>query len=458
ASKWVGYGLAFIWFWAGVVYHLLFFTAINPAAYGFGAMFILQGAFFLRGTAQDKLMFWHEKSLRNYVGIGLTIFGLLIYPLLAYILERELAKIISIGLPCPTALLHESGLNRKWTGSVSLVYHNKRTEKYQSMTKVNQELHKSDTPKVKYQVTNWSSYNNALKNRGNITLYLSDDVYPNWYSDLPALRGGQQLYSDLCIESLMMIKCLFKLPYRQLEGFTLSLFKLMQVEDLKVPCYSQICRRAKELEISSAIIPTKGSIVIAIDSTGVKVYGEGEWKVRKHGVSKRRTWRKLHLGVDPATNFIHCHTLTLNDVDDGSQLDELIDQVVCPIKEATLDGAYDFEHCWDSLIEKGIRPIIPPRSNAVEWYLERPGDYPQYPRNAILKEIEKSDRKTWKKNSGYHQRSLSETAMFRYKTLHGPTFFSRSFHKQKVENDIKIKMLNIMTAQGMPNTIPRKTA
>jgi len=305
---------------------------------------------------------------------------------------------------------------------------------------------------------NWSEYNDALKNRGNITLYFSDEAIENWYSDLAAQKGAQYIYSDLCIEACMMVKCLFKLPYRQLEGMLTSLLTLMKIDHLKVPSYTQICRRVTTLEITPFNIPPGGCITIAIDSTGIKIYGEGEWKVRKHGVSKRRTWRKLHLGVDPKTGFVHCHTLTLNDVDDGSQLEELIDQVEAPIKETTLDGAYDFEHCWDSLISRGVNPIIPPRKNAVEWYIEEPGDNPNFPRNAIIDRIDQTDRKTWKKESGYHQRSLSETAMFRYKTIFGTMFFSRIFQKQGVENDIKIKMLNIMTAQGMPDTEPRKAA
>jgi hypothetical protein len=333
-----------------------------------------------------------------------------------------------------------------------------KNAKYQPMSKVKKDIQKSDTPKQKYQVANWSEYNNALKNRGNITLYFSDEVIENWYSDVPAQKGAQYVYSDLCIEACMMVKSLFKLPYRQLEGMLTSLLELMKIDHLQVPSYTQICRRVETLEITPFNIPPGGAIIVAIDSTGIKIYGEGEWKVRKHGVSKRRTWRKLHLGVDPKTGFVHCHTLTLNDVDDGSQLEELIDQVEAPIKEATLDGAYDFEHCWDMLIARGITPIIPPRKNAVEWYLKEPGDYPEYPRNAIIERIDQTDRETWKKESGYHQRSLSETAMFRYKTIFGPIFFSRIFEKQSVENDIKIKMLNIMTAQGMPNSKPRKAA
>ena len=187
------------------------------------------------------------------------------------------------------------------------------------------------------------------------------------------------------------------------------------------------------------MIHQKGSIVIAIDSTGLKIFGEGESKVRKHGFSKRRTWRKLHLGVDPKTGFIHCHTLTLYDIDDGSQLGDMLDQVEIEITHACLDEAYDHEDCWDNLIQRHINPIIPPRDNAVEWYLEQPGDFPEYPRNDAFDRIDQIGKKEWKKEKGYHQRSLSETAMFRFKTIHSNKLYSRIFDKQKIENNIKSK-------------------
>ncbi len=326
------------------------------------------------------------------------------------------------------------------------------------MSKIKKDTQSSDKSKVKYQVLNWSSYNEALVRRGDITIYFSDEVLDQWYSDLPAQRGAQPVYSDLCIETLLMIKVVFKLAYRQTQGFANSLLRLMDLSDLNVPSYTQLCRRAATLEVVPYQIPQNGSIVIAIDSTGLKIYGEGEWKVRKHGYSKRRTWRKLHLGVDSKTGFIHCHTLTLNDVDDGSQLEDLLDQVETEVTDACLDGAYDHEDCWDDLIGRKINPIIPPRENAVEWYLEELGDFPEYPRNAAITRIDQIGKKEWKKEVGYHRRSLSETAMFRYKTIHGNKLYSRIFNRQEIENSIKIKTLNIMTAQGMPISKPIKVA
>jgi hypothetical protein len=310
----------------------------------------------------------------------------------------------------------------------------------------------SSTDKVKetYRTRNWEQYNTALVSRGNITIYFTKEAIANWYAEGEAQRGGQYLYSDLCIESMLMLKVVFKLGYRQTQGFTQSLLDLMDLGQLNVPSYSQLCRRSETLKFPRYKIPKSGSINIVIDSTGLKVYGEGEWKVRKHGYSKRRIWRKLHLGTDPKTGFIHCDLLTDHSTSDGSQLAPLLDQVDHNIDAVPLDGAYDHEDCWDELIEREINPIIPPRKGAVEWFENEEGDLADYPRNVAIRQIEETDRKQWKIESGYHQRSLAETAMFRYKTIHGEALYSRKMKTQQTESRLKTKVLNIMTAQGMP--------
>ena len=158
--------------------------------------------------------------------------------------------------------------------------------------------------KSKYRVRNWTKYNDSLKQRGNITLWIDEDVIRAWRPDPngPKKRGGQQEYTDGAIECLLTVKAVFHLAYRQTEGFACSLSELLGVK-LPIPDYTTLNRRAKTLKIQ---LPTseKGSIHLVLDSTGLKVYGEGEWKVRKHGYSKRRTWRKLHLAVDEATGEI----------------------------------------------------------------------------------------------------------------------------------------------------------
>ena len=162
-------------------------------------------------------------------------------------------------------------------------------------------------------------------------------------------------------------------------------------------------------------MPVGSCIHIVVDSTGLKVLGEGEWKVRKHGVSKRRTWRKLHLGVDEETGIIHAVCLTKNDVDDADQVEEMLDQVKVSIDKFSGDGAYDKRKCWNALEDRLITGIIPPRVDAVYWEDEL--GLIDHPRNHILTSIELNDREKWKKRSGYHRRSLSETAMFRFKTI-----------------------------------------
>jgi uncharacterized protein YggL (DUF469 family) len=262
---------------------------------------------------------------------------------------------------------------------LSLVFLQIKNQSIQPMSKVKKDERFEVKDKDQYRVKNWSIYNKALENRGNITLYFDEEAIKNWYSLSSGQRGGQEVYSDVCIEAIMMIKTVFKQAYRQAVGFTKSLLRLMNLSHLKVPSYTQVNRRFGALKIKSYDIPVSENLTIAIDSTGVKVYGEGEWKCRKHGWSKRRTWRKLHLGVDPDTGFIHCHTTTTNSESDESQVDDLLDQIEQPVKEVYLDGAYDAQSCFDNLIEREINPVIPPQKGAVEWYWEEPDDHPDYP-------------------------------------------------------------------------------
>ena len=307
--------------------------------------------------------------------------------------------------------------------------------------------------KKKYKITNWSAYNKSLTQRGSLEIWLDTDIIDNWRYSGPKYQGGQFEFSDSCIICLLQLKAVYKLPYRQLEGFINSILRMMNI-DYKSPSYSQICRRAKSLEVDIDARKPMGKIYLVVDSTGLKVYGEGEWKTRKHGVSKRRTWRKLHVGVDEKTGIIHSAILTKNGKGNGDaqQTKKLLDQTEANIDKFSGDGAYDTYEVWSLLKELGIEGIIPPQENAVYWE-DSDGNLLDLKRNDILKEIDQTSRKEWKKKSGYHRRSLSETAMMRYKTILGATLYSRIFEKQKTENLIKIKCLNKMTRIGMPNSI-----
>jgi len=307
-----------------------------------------------------------------------------------------------------------------------------------------------DKPKAKYRIRNWAMYNESLKKRGSITLWIDEDVLQAWkpVSEAVRHRGGQKQYSDGAIECLLMVKGVYHLAYRQTEGFAGSLSKRLGVE-LPIPDYSTLNRRAKRLKVK---LPTseKGPIHAVLDSTGLKVYGEGEWKVRQHGYSKRRTWRKLHLGVDEATGEIEAELLTGAGVDDAEAAAGLLKQTSAEIEQLSGDGAYDKEKVYKAAAAKGVSKItIPPRRDAVLW--DEHGSDPHL-RNENLRHIWERGRKEWKEESGYHRRSLAETAMFRFKTIFGDHLNAREAKRQKTEARVKCAALNRMTRLGMPDS------
>jgi len=307
-----------------------------------------------------------------------------------------------------------------------------------------------EKPKTKYRIRNWAMYNESLKKRGSVTLWIDEDVLRAWKAAPEAVRprGGQKRYSDGAIECLLMVKGVYHLAYRQTEGFAGSLSKLLGVA-LPIPDYSTLNRRAKTLKVDLPT-PEKGPIHAVLDSTGLKVYGEGEWKVRQHGYSKRRTWRKLHLGVDEATGEIEAELLTGAGVDDAEAAAGLLKQTQAEIEQLSGDGAYDKEKVYKAAAAKGVNKItIPPRRDAVLW--EEHGSDP-HPRNENLRHIWERGRKEWKEESGYHRRSLAETAMFRFKTIFGDHLNAREAKRQKTEARVKCAALNRMTRLGMPDS------
>jgi IS5 family transposase len=305
-------------------------------------------------------------------------------------------------------------------------------------------------PKSQYRVRNWAKYNDSLKQRGSITLWIDEDVLRAWRPDPnePKKRGGQQEYTDGAIECLLTVKAVFHLAYRQTEGFAGSLSELLRVK-LPIPDYTTLNRRAKGLKIQ---LPTseKGSIHLVLDSTGLKVYGEGEWKVRKHGYSKRRTWRKLHLAVDEASGEIEAEVLTAAGVDDAKETAELLGQTQTQIKQLSADGAYDKEKVYQAARDKTVEKItIPPRRDAVLW--TEPPTAP-HPRNTNLRRVWEVGRNAWKEESGYHRRSLAETTVFRFKTIFGDRLAARQEPRQQTEARLKCAALNRMTRLGMPES------
>jgi hypothetical protein len=305
--------------------------------------------------------------------------------------------------------------------------------------------------KALYRVKNWSEYDKALVQRGSITFWMSEDFEKTWRYTGEKQRGSQYDYSDQAILVMLMVKEVFHLTNRQVEGFVRSLFRMMKT-NLPVPDHSTLSKRGKDLKVN---LPKKASqsLNIVMDSTGLKIYGEGEWKVRMHGVSKRRTWRKLHVGANPEDGEIQAVILTENSVSDDAAVEVLLEQIEQDIAKFAADGAYDKRKVYDCLNAHSpdVNILIPPRKNARIW---KHGNTKaeRLKRDENLRSIRKHGRKEWKKNSGYHVRSLAETTMFRLKTIFGDELSARLLETQTTQALVRCAALNKMTHLGMPQS------
>lgn len=307
--------------------------------------------------------------------------------------------------------------------------------------------------KKKYKIRNWSAYNKALIERGNLTIWIADSGN-KWIEPkhTKPRRGRPKTYSKQAILCVLLLKTVYHLPLRALEGLVRSILSMTQT-DLPVPSYTQISRRAQELNKKITRLSKRQVRDIVIDSTGVKVYGEGEWKVRQHGKGKRRTWRKVHLAVCAHSGEIVLSELTDSKTVDGRVGEEMIKHFPSSTKRLYGDGAYDKGSIYKGLASGGIEGKIPPRKGGI---LRNEEEQPwMHSRNEAIKRIrelgnDEQARKKWKIESEYHRRTLAETAMSRFKMIFGERFSTRKMENQKVELYVKSVALNKMTKLGMP--------
>ncbi len=304
--------------------------------------------------------------------------------------------------------------------------------------------------KTPYRIRNWPAYNAALIGRGSLTLWVDEEAMRSWRYTGPTQRGAQYHYADTAISCVLTLRAVYHLALRAAEGLVRSVFELLEVA-LPVPSYSTLSRRAAALTVALGALPRSTPLHLVIDASGFKVYGEGEWKVRQHGWSKRRTWRKLHLAVDEATGEIVAAVASEAQVSDDAVLPDLVAQVKGTIRQVSGDGAYDKRHCYDALAERGAKAVIPPRRDAKIWQHGKCAGAP-WQRDENLRAIRRRGRRRWKQESGYHRRSLAETTFFRCKTIFGPTLHARAFPQQATELFIKAAALNRMTHLGMPDS------
>lgn len=308
--------------------------------------------------------------------------------------------------------------------------------------------------KMKFKVTNWVEYEAGLRQRGSLTLWMTPEALLSWPAPKRTTRGGQPRYSDLAIETALTLGLVFGLRLRQTEGFVASVLKLIGL-DLPVPDHSTLSRRAGKPGVPKNRhddrIPRKGPVHVLIDSTGLKVYGAGQWLEEKHGVKSRRGWRKLHLALDAYSGDIIAHVMTGRDAGDASQVEPLLDQIDRPIGQFTADGAYDGEPTYDAVARHSgdAAIVIPPRTNA----LERSDSHPPGQRDRHIAAINADGRMKWQIATGYGKRSLVETAIGRYKSIIGRRLRARSLAAQRTEVAIGCAVLNRMLDCARPKSV-----
>jgi len=300
--------------------------------------------------------------------------------------------------------------------------------------------------KRQYRIRNWAQYNSALVRRGSLTLWVDAKSLDTWLNtNHAARRGRQRLYADAAILCALTLREVYHLPLRATEGLVCSLMRLLTL-DLPVPHYSTLSRRARFLQLTLGS-RRKQIKNLVIDSTGLKLYGEGEWRVRQHGWAKHRTWRKLHLALDADSHEVTAALITNKDVVDPRGLPRLLKQLEVPVERVLADGAYDARECYQAVYQCGARSIIPPRKGSVLWkdgYLRD--------RNSNLRQVENLGAEGWKRKVKYHRRSLVECAIFRFKTIFSEKLRAREVERQRTEVTIRCLALNRMTELGMPES------
>ncbi|GHU14163.1 hypothetical protein FACS1894161_4670 [Spirochaetia bacterium] len=223
---------------------------------------------------------------------------------------------------------------------------------------------------------------------------------------------------------------------------------------ISVPDYSTLCRRQDGLPVEvSKRLGNGENLHIGIDSTGLKVYGEGEWKVRKHGWSKHRTWMKMHICIDLDSQEILAVELTGNDEADAPAAKRMLEGETKNIDSLSGDGAYD-DFCFRELLGDDVKQIIPPPKNAVAHPEVENDSNKSYlkQRNDAVTSMKETSLEDWKEETGYHQRSLNEVVMYRYKTIFGEKLSARNSANQKTEVQLNCKLLNVYCDLGMPNS------
>jgi transposase len=302
-------------------------------------------------------------------------------------------------------------------------------------------------PKMKFKVQNWPTYEAGRRRRGSLTLGVEDAAQAQWQSVGP---GGQIRYQGIAIETCLMLRAASKMARHQTEGLMASVLTLMNLTAC-APDHTTVSRRSVGLLIMKSAPAPNGPLHVLIDSTGLEVFGAGQWVEAKHGAKSSWTWRELHLAVDADSSMIVAQVLTDQDTDDALQVRPLLAQIEQEIEKVIADGAYDGAPTYETIAQYGgnIKAVIPPRKTAVPVTASCAPNQ----RDCHLEKINTEGRLAWQKATGYGQRALVETTMGRYKSLIGPRPRSRGFEAQRTEAAIGVAALNRMLAAARPNSV-----
>ena len=298
----------------------------------------------------------------------------------------------------------------------------------------------------RHRVTNWRDYDAALRNRGSLTIWFTEEALAGWKAQPRTTRGGQPHYSDLAIETALTLRAVFRLALRQSEGLIGSIMRMLEI-DLPVPDHTTLSRRACGLPVQTHRRTETGALHLIVDSTGLKLRGAGEWLFEKHGTAKRRAWRKLHLGIDADSGAIVAFDLTDKDIDDASHVEPLLDQLTEAPASFMADGAYDRSGVLDAVLARNpsARFIVPPCKGAITGPTATTAPTQ---RDLHILAIGAHGRMNWQKASGYNKRSKVEAAMSRYKRVIGEILKSRDDARRETEVAIAVKSLNRMRDFG----------
>jgi len=244
----------------------------------------------------------------------------------------------------------------------------------------------------------------------------------------------------------------FRLALRQTEGLIGSIIGLLGLA-LAVPDHSTLSRRAKTLEVPHLQPRRNGEpLHLLVDSTGLSLCGAGKWLQEEHGTKTRRSWRRLHIGLDAGTGQIVAASLTAKEVDDGAEVGPLLDQITGAVASFTGDGRYDQDRFYAGVAERHPKAavIVPPRATAVP---SETAETAPTQRDRHLQHIAEHGRMAWQTASGYTTRTRAEAAIGRFKQVIGDGLRSRTDDRRATEVDVAVHALNRMSELGRPNYV-----